>query len=168
MVVVRQLTSSDLGWFAEPRDQQLVSSKQRAINFNAAVVTSLLSQTLLKTGEVYLECKCVRAEALHQEKRILKKSGKNWRLGGTGVQGDVFLNAQPGDFFLGLIAADVGERYTMDWTVIFRNLDEATHASLTSTLSACFIDRMAVFLHPNPLFSFCNGLLNPGPQHETG
>jgi len=56
-VVVRALAASDLGWFAEPRDRGLVGSKQRAINFNADVVASILPPPIIQAGEVVVNAR---------------------------------------------------------------------------------------------------------------
>ena len=45
-IIIRELTSSDLGWFAEAQDSGRVASKQRAINFNAAIIAAVLPARL--------------------------------------------------------------------------------------------------------------------------
>lgn len=59
VLILRQLSSSDLGWFAELRDRGLVASKQRAINFNVSVVTEILPPEIVGRGEVMINAKCV-------------------------------------------------------------------------------------------------------------
>jgi hypothetical protein len=100
LIVVRELTASDLGWF---RDAALGSSgkaRQCAINFNSAIANAILPEDVLASRKAIIHATCTRPEAVQEQERPLNKSGKNWRLGGPAVPGEVFRELQPGDFFI--------------------------------------------------------------------
>lgn len=142
VLILRQLSSSDLGWFAELRDRGLVASKQRAINFNANIIIEILPPEIVGRGEVMINAKCVHPGAPGEENRILKKVGKNWRLGGRKVQGDVFLKTKPGDFFLARLRIPPRPPYEMDWTVINQDLDEESHRKMSAHFGSRLSGRM--------------------------
>lgn len=142
VIILRQLSSSDLGWFAELRDRGLVASKQRAINFNANIITQILPPEIVDRGEVIISANCVHPGALGEESRILKKVGKNWRLGGRKVKGDVFLKTKPDDFFLARLRIPPQPPYEMDWTVIAQELDEESHRKMSTHFGSRLSGRM--------------------------
>lgn len=164
-IIVRQLTSSDLGWFAELRDRGLVASKQRAINFNAPIIANLLPPQILASGEVHLKATCLHPAAPNEEDRILKKVGKNWRLGGRKVPGEVFLNARPGDFFICRLRVGQAPPFEMAWTVIFKKLDSRFHDSLSKLLAPHLTSRMAAFSGTSTLLAIINAL--PVPKNGS-
>ena len=98
IICIRTLTISDLGWFAVHRPT--TASKQRAANINADIAIRLLSSRAVNAGGVELTCRCLYPGGEHTEKRNLWKVGKNWRLGGPKLEGDVFRNVREGDFLL--------------------------------------------------------------------
>lgn len=146
VMLLRQLSSSDLGWFAELRDRGLVASKQRAINFNASIIAEILPTDVVGRGEVIISAKCVHPSAPAEENRILKKVGKNWRLGGKKVKGDVFLKIKPGDFFLAHLRIPSEPPFEMEWTVIAQDLDQETHQQMATRFGSRLSGRMT-FLH---------------------
>ncbi len=144
-IIIRELTSSDLGWFAEPQDSGRVASKQRAINFNAAVVAAILPRALQDAQEVKVRARCLRAEALHVEDRPLAKVGKNWRLGGRKVRGEIFGKAQPGDLFICQLNLDGKQPFDLSWTVVMQATDPTQHAALAGKLAPRLKDGMTLF-----------------------
>ncbi|MGA3267416.1 MAG: hypothetical protein ABSE16_11400 [Verrucomicrobiota bacterium] len=184
ILILRQLSSSDLGWFAELRNKGLVVSKQRAINFNADIITEILPPDIVGRGEVMINAKCIHPGAPGEESRILKKVGKNWRLGGRKVKGDVFLRTKPGDFFLARLRIPPQPPYEMDWTVIAQDLDQENHSKMSTHFGSRLSGRMtflegddtnaielsnllAAQLDPTPSyvqFSESNGMWQPLPH----
>ena len=67
--IIRQLSSSDLGWFAELQDRGL-PAKQRAINFNVSIITSLLPPEVIQRGEAIVHARCLRPEARQEETTV--------------------------------------------------------------------------------------------------
>jgi hypothetical protein len=88
-VFVRRLTESDLGLFAACRPH--ISSKQRAININATVAEAMLPRDARRRGETELVTRRYPDDQI--EHRLLKKTHKNWRLGGRKIEGDFSISA---------------------------------------------------------------------------
>jgi hypothetical protein len=160
-ILLRKLTSSDLGWFAEPRDQGLVKSKQRAINFNASIVAKFLSPTLIKSGKVFFNAKCLLPECENEEVRILSKVGKNWRLGGRKVPGGIFLNTREGDLIIFKISLNDEQPYQMTWTVLFQEQNAESYTSICEKYSSYFIDGMTILSSANCDDILLVEMLNP-------
>jgi hypothetical protein len=97
-IVIRALTDSDLGLFSAQRAR--IRSKQRAININAAIAAKMLGPTLFAGGGGQFECVCVYQGRIVRDERSLRKSHKNWRLGGVQIQGSEFQHLRSGDFAL--------------------------------------------------------------------
>jgi hypothetical protein len=165
-LIVRQLTSSDLGWFAALRDSGGVPSKQRAINFNAAIIAAILPAQVIELGEVIVRARCLRPEALQEEDRPLSKVGKNWRLGGHKVPGIVFLYAKPGDFFVSKLKVTGEPRFELSWTVVTQSLEPEEHSSIASQLGPHLADRMALFSNNDALFTLFEALLSSSPPRS--
>jgi hypothetical protein len=143
-LIVRQLSASDLGWFAALQEKG-IPAKQRAINFNAAIVTAILPAEAVERGEVALRARCLRPEAPHEQDRPLRKVGKNWRLGGPKVPGNVFAQAQAGDFLVCKLTTSRDPPYDFSWNLVTEALEPARHAALAANLGPHLSDRMAFF-----------------------
>lgn len=163
-LVVRQLSSSDLGWFAALQEKGIVA-KQRAINFNAAIIAATLPADAIRRGEVMLHAKCVRPEAPHEQDRPLRKVGKNWRLGGPKVPGDVFAKTQAGDFLICRLTMNGQPPYELSWTLVAEALEPDRHAALTAHLGPHLADRMALFSDNDALLALFDTLLST-PVHK--
>lgn len=170
-IIIRELTASDLGWFAALRDRGMVASKQRAINFNATVVSAVLPSKALKNGIVTVKATCVRQGAEATETRTLKKVHKNWRLGGHKVPGEVFVNLRPGDLFICRLVIGSEPPYEMQWSVIIKALDPDLWDSLSQDLKFHLSDRMALFNGKSNLLALFNALLisavTPAPAQAS-
>lgn len=143
-IILRRLSSSDLGWFAEPRDSGAVASKQRAININAGIIQELLLPEEIDSGGVLLYAQCIHPGCNDSRKRILSKVGKNWRLGGPKVPGKVFADVADGDFFVCRIALDGSPPFPCEWTVVMAASSAAEHAALGRLYDGQLVDRMAL------------------------
>jgi hypothetical protein len=164
--LAESLSSSDLGWFAELQDRGL-PAKQRAINFNAAIIAATLPQEVLACGEVMVHARCLRPEAAQSEDRPLRKVGKNWRLGGPKVPGPVFLNVKAGDFFICKLTVNNPPPYDLSWTLATEALEPEKHAALAVNLGPHLADRMALFSDNDALLSNLQALLSPQLPSQT-
>ena len=87
----------------------------------------------------------MRAEATQEEERPLSKVGKNWRLGGKKVRGEIFRNVEPGDFFVSQLDVGAKQPFEFHWTVIMRATEPTQHESLASKLAPRLQDGMTLF-----------------------
>jgi hypothetical protein len=164
LIVVRELTASDMGWF---RDAALGSSgkaRQCAINFNSAIANAILPQDVLDSRKTIIHATCIRPEAVQEEDRPLNKSGKNWRLGGSAVPGEVFRELKPGDFFIFRLTIGADQPYQAAWTVVIKALDSEKYARLHSHLASELKERMAFFPGSGALFAMFDTLLASVPS----
>ena len=166
-IVIRKLTDSDFGLFAEPRDRGKVKSKQRAININADIISRLLPSNLIDEGEVYLAAKCLRSECQDERTRILSKVGKNWRLGGKKIPGKVFLKLKTGDLFLCRLSAAGEPPFPMVWTVLFQDGDTENYKAACEAISDHLVNRMAVFPSVDSRVSLLKHPLPSPPGHKA-
>ncbi len=115
-MLLRQLTASDLGWFAAARESGRVKGNQRGINFNSSVMQHVFPPLVLQAGEISV---CTRrlSEAGTQERRILLQE-KNWRLVGDKVVGDQLDRLQEGDLFVAELNTADAEPYFLVWQVV--------------------------------------------------
>lgn len=163
-LLVRQLTSSDLGLFYAKRPT--IQSKQRAININAAIVGQMLSPTLLARGKLQIKCKRWDEPGARAEKRPLIKSGKNWRLGGNAIRDSDFALVQPGDYFVAILSTEPDGGLCLDWRVISRKITSNLHSELGAILSGDLKDGMAFVLSSDPLHGSIRQLLAAGASQK--
>lgn len=142
IIIIRSLAESDLGIFAAHRPK--LASKQRAININAAIARSLLSEELFSQGHAELKCTCVFDGTVMRQIRRLGKSGKNWRLGGKQIIGATFAKLDAKDFVLirTVKSNDGSQPLTMTFTS--RNTDHFAHAGLAAVLGKRMTGSMLV------------------------
>jgi hypothetical protein len=133
MVCVRRLTTSDLGWFGVHRAR--TRSKQRAININSNAANRLLSQQVLDAGGAELDCRCIYPGAENLERRRLWKVGKNWRLGGRKLEGDVLAKVTSGDFVVLRTRAPNDGTQPVQVTFVSALQDPETHSWLSGLVS---------------------------------
>jgi len=141
-ILIRQLTASDLGWFAEPRRSGQVASKQRAININTVVVSQILSPTEIASAQVTVRAKCVYPHCDEDQVRPLSKIGKNWRLGGPKVSGVAFRALREGDFWISHIEVTAEHSYCCYWTVVMAAESPDHHNAILETYGPQLVNRM--------------------------
>jgi len=169
LIVVRELAASDLGWFRDAAPGSFGKARQCAINFNSAVANAFLPEDVLESRKAILHATCTRPEALQETDRPLNKSGKNWRLGGPAVLGEVFRALQPGDFFICRLTIGAKQPYQADWTVVIKSVDSEKHSRLQSHIAPELKERMAVFSGSGALLALFDTLLTsvpPAPATE--
>lgn len=151
VIVVRSLAESDLGLFAAHR--QAAKSKQRALNINSEMARLLLAEEPFNTGGVDLKCVCKYAGQEIRSLRRLGKSGKNWRLGGKKIEGQVFAELDCKDFVL--IRTKAENDGTDPVTVLFisKQRDRVLHAGLAAIVERHLDRSMVAFKAGESQFS---------------
>ena len=143
IIIVRSLTTSDLGLFAALRFT--ATSKQRAMNINASMADRLFSLEILNRGEAYLDCRIIFGEYTDDGRRHFGKSHKNWRLGGNKIEGDEFASLDSRDF--ALIRSVEKNDGSAPLTILFisRKEQRLKHAAIVRLVESTIRDSMAVF-----------------------
>lgn len=143
IIVIRSLTDSDLGIFAAHRPT--TSSKQRAININAQIAQRLLSSRIIEKEEAHIPCRLIFGEIDQQASRHFGKVGKNWRLGGNKIEGDVFLDVDSKDF--ALIRSVEGNDGFNEITILFisRTSQKMDHARIVRMVETTIKDSMEIY-----------------------
>lgn len=150
LVIVRSLAESDLGLFATHRPN--LRGRQRAIQINAVVAQRLLSSDRFEARDALLDCLCVFGGVEIREKRRLNKSGKNWRLGGNQLEGEVFSRLDCKDFMLIRSPAANNGSHPVAITFIARAVDPLAHAGLVSCVERVLKDSMVLIDDGMPHF----------------
>lgn len=130
IIVVRSLAGSDLGLFAAHRGE--ARSKQRAININVPVAQAMLDEAGFKAGGATLQCTCLFGDIRVEGPRLLSKVHKNWRLGGSKIEGAEFGQLDARDF--ALIRSPRHNDGSKPVTIAFysRNSDRVIHAGIAA------------------------------------
>lgn len=169
VIIVRSLKDSDLGLFAVHRPT--TRSKQRAININADLAEKLVSPTIFASGGAEFECICRFGSASVRGKRHIGKVGKNWRLGGNKIKGEVFADLDSADF--ALIRSPEHNDGTTPITITFisRKTDRVTHAGLSAIVGRRMKDSMALYEVDTDGFSdllpYCSSATASSPKPAT-
>ena len=137
------MAESDLGLFAEQRSA--IRAKQRAININTDAARLLLAPQLFQQGEALLNCTCVFGEIIQTQERLLRKTHKNWRLGGPKIEGSAFSELDSKDFMLLRSISGNDGTYPVVMTLICRKTDRVVHAGLAAIVERHLKRSMAVF-----------------------
>jgi hypothetical protein len=99
-LILHRLAKSELGWFAEFRRLGKETSRQRAVNFDTAVVEQILP-TAVSTDHFRASLR-YRGDGGHirEQEQTLKKQQKNWRLTGNKIEDKKFGYVEPGDLLV--------------------------------------------------------------------
>lgn len=143
IIIVRSLAESDLGLFAAHR--AAAKSKQRALNINAEMARLLLSQSAFDAGGTDLKCICAYGGLVIREPRRLGKSGKNWRLGGKKLEGDIFAELDCKDLVLIRTRERNDGTYPVTMIFISKQRDRVLHAGLAAVAERYLDSSMAAF-----------------------
>lgn len=126
--VLRQLTGSELGWFASARQRGLERGRQRGINFNAAEMERMFPPDVLVRGEITLSARRWSDGQVHL--RSLRKQQKNWRLVGPQVSGPGLEGISEGDYFWAVLDCTSGPPFVLTWDVVTRSAHESRFGEL--------------------------------------
>jgi hypothetical protein len=140
-VVLRRLTGSELGWFAEPRRQGRARGRQRGINFNASDVARIFPRTAIASGDIPVMSR--RISDGQTQRRSIRRQQKNWRLVGPKVSGQGLERVNEGDFFFAEIEAGGRPPYPFAWDVVSRAGTPERHAAIDRDFSRFLASGMA-------------------------
>jgi hypothetical protein len=143
IIIVRSMTDSDLGVFAVKRPS--ISSKQRAININAKIAKCLLSEKKFRLTEAALNCRILFDDVDITSIRKISKVGKNWRLGGNKLDGDIFSKLGSSDFLLIRSVENNDGASPVTMIFISHNMQRAKHAKVRRLTEAAMKDSMALY-----------------------
>jgi hypothetical protein len=150
IIVVRSLAESDLGIFSA--HQRAIGSKQRAIGLTTPAARRLLDERLFSQGSSTLDCICVYGSIASREWRLLKKVGKNWRLGGRKLVGDEFAALDSKDFLL-LRSHEGNDGSTpVLLTFVGRKGQRVKHAGLAALMEKRLHQSIAIFAEASAEF----------------
>jgi len=145
--VLRELRSSELGWFAAVRREGRERGRQRGINFNARVLGVLFPEGI--DGEEF-EVVARRHSDGQVSRRPLRRQQKNWRLVGDQVDGHGLEGVDEGDYFWAVVTLDDGQQTGMTWDVITRAGTPLPHEAIRRLASELLPDGMAVWPAQEP------------------
>lgn len=151
LIIVRSLTESDLGLFSAHR--AAARSKQRAININSPVARQLLSKEFFEAGRGYIDTLCVFGSARIRALRYFGKIHKNWRLGGSKIDGEEFARLDSKDFMLIRSVAGNDGTHPIIITFACRKTDRVVHAGIAAIVERALEHSMAVFPDDDPRFT---------------
>jgi hypothetical protein len=147
--VLRELRSSELGWFAAVRRAgREGGAKQRAINFNATVMETLFPEGIEQDE---LEVLTRRHSDRNVTQRPLRLQKKNWRLVGNKVEGRGLEMVQEGDYFWGVFTVVPGHTCELEWDVVTRAGSPMQHDSLRKLAIRMLPDGMAAWPAGDPV-----------------
>jgi hypothetical protein len=159
-IVLRQLTGSELGWFAVARRAGRAKGNQRGINFNAAVMECLFTPVARKSGKILVVT--TRFADNNTQTRPIRRQKKNWRLVGDRVQGVGLEHVAEGDYFWASIdvPADSGPARVI-WDVVCLATDAERHSRLSREYSTHLLNRMACWYENDALGASLSALVGP-------
>lgn len=140
--VLRELRSSELGWFSAVRRAGREKGRQRGINFNSSVMGVLFPDGL--EGEEF-EVIARRHSDGQVSRRPLRLQQKNWRLVGDQVDGSGLEDVDEGDYFWAVVTLDDGHDTELTWDVVTQAGDPRTHDALRRMASSHLPTGMAVW-----------------------
>lgn len=139
-IVVRRLTKSDLGLFLVQRPR--LQSKQRAININSRVAESMLSDEEYTAGQTMILAQRVDLPSSKPEHRPIRKTGKNWRLGGPGIPDADLAEVETGDLFVGNWQRTSTGQGVLKWSVVKAGQSPDKYKALSDLIDHQLIDGM--------------------------
>ena len=143
ILIVRSLKESDLGLFAEHRASE--TSRQRAINLNADLISELLSEDGITAGELTVDVSFQLDDLKFSDKRPIKRTGKNWRLGGNKIVGKAFDKLDAADFMLLRSRVRNDGSHPMSITFIARRTQPVIHAGIANIVERKLKGSMTAF-----------------------
>src|SRR5262249_33460864 len=164
-VFLRRLTESDLGLFAACRPK--IQSKQRAININAAIAEAMLPRDARRRGEIQLFTKRFPSGPL--ETRLLKKTHKNWRLGGRKIEGGEFACLAPDDWFIPRYEVDDDRNVSLTWRTVSRSSDSELWGEIEQEGERRLVNGMMHLSETHPDYELLQEIAftSPAPRHPA-
>lgn len=161
-LLLRTLTGSELGWFAEPRKQGRAKGHQRGINFNSLDMERIFPASILDQKQIPILSRR-QLDGQTQRRRILLQE-KNWRLVGDMVSGEGLDAVEEGDFFWAELFPAGKPPCLLVWDVVTKKQQKEQHDLLKRDFSIFFKGGMASWDGADPLADYLAMLvgLRPG------
>lgn len=151
ILVVRSLRESDLGLFAAHRAAE--TSRQRAINLNSDIIQELLSDDVVEAGQVTLPVIIRFGEDEFEDDRLIKRTQKNWRLGGNKIENKGFADLDADDFLLLRSRPKNDGSSPIFISFIARKHDRVIHAGIGAIVDRKLRGSMALLRSSDPHYS---------------
>jgi len=150
LIIVRSLANSDMGLFSSHRKG--ATSKQRAIALTEPAAEQLLAPSTFAAKRGELDCICLYGDVTNREHRLVNKAGKNWRLGGRQLGGEIFAELDSKDFALLRSVRHNDGSTPVLMTFVGRRSQRLVQAGLVQTLKDALRQSVAVFMDSSPDF----------------
>lgn len=155
--VLRSLTGSELGWFAEPRAIGKAKGRQRGINFNATEMSRIFPPEVLQLGDIPVVSR--RFSDGQEQKRRIRLQEKNWRLVGDKVSGKGLEVLAEGDFFWAEIEAGHGLPFSLIWDVVTAAGNRDLYSRVDREFSVFLRGGMASWSTDDPIAGYLASLV---------
>jgi len=140
-LILRKLTGSELGWFAEPRRTGKARGRQRGINFNSLEMERIFPLASLQKGDIRVVS--TRLSDGQTQSRRIRLQEKNWRLVGDKVSGNGLELLEEGDFFWAEIETTKAVACRLRWDVVTRSGEPILHSTIDREFSVFLRGGMA-------------------------
>lgn len=150
IIVVRSLAESDLGLILALRTREV--GRQRAININSKVCASILSPDLYESGGADFHCAIRFGDVALDEVRPLRRTGKNWRLGGPAITAPGFERLDSKDFMLLRTVEGNDGGHPLSLVFVSRNEDRVLQCGVSALIGDRLGQSMAAFREEHELF----------------
>lgn len=147
-VLLRELTGSDLGWFAAARDSGRARGRQRGINMNAREVERVFPEKWRLPGSILVTSR--RFSDGQEQQRQIRLQNKNWRLVGDKIKGQGLQDLAEGDYFWARVVLD-SQPCLLLWDVVAAKTDPELHARIKREFSSALLNRMAAWESADPI-----------------
>jgi hypothetical protein len=161
LIIVRSLTDSDMGLFSAHR--RATTSKQRAIALTAPAAEQLLHPDIVRDKGAEFDCICLYGPVKNREQRRINKGGKNWRLGGRQLEGEIFAGLDSKDFALIRSVRHNDGSTPILLTFVGRRSQRLIQAGLAATLDGALQQSVAIFHDSASEFETLAELFPPVP-----
>lgn len=169
ILIIRSLRESDLGLFAEHRAHE--TSRQRALNINSDIISELLSSDAIRAGELSVRVRMTFGDISFEDVRPIKKTGKNWRLGGHKIVGKAFAELDAADFMiLRSVRQNPGD-HPITVSFISRTRQPVIHAGIGNIVQRNLKSSMALYSdtssHFSALAAYCDTPEHPDAKRPV-
>ena len=143
-LVAKRLRQSELGWFEACRIAGRETGRQRALNLDAGIVEALFSPgdavDCIEVDERWWD-----GHRVVEGVRPIRLQHKNWRLAGTVVKSERFVDAQPDDIvFLHFEQDGETDAWSLTWDLVSQS--DSNTASIFEMVRECLGAQSAVLV----------------------
>lgn len=127
--------------------------RQRAININSDIAKVLLAPALYEQGDGELDCRCVFGGIYQTKPRRIRKSHKNWRLGGPKIEGSAYSMLDSKDFMLLRSVSGNDGSHPVVMTFVSRKTNRVVHAGIAAIVETHLANSTALFQEDDKSFN---------------